>query len=197
MPSYFSLPKAPHKSFRSRMTQKKAMLCLGKESYTIKWFESTIWGVLSDLCFLCENIKKLQVAKMWIWKEDFASRAIPLFNCPRIYVRQCHISHLYEKCFRITFMLAIYLKMLCSCSVFKLYSRWAKDKCGGTCWWSLNSKFNHHLLHENTWNESRTIAIGFDSDKFHEFWCFHCLAGMFYFSLNRSISSDELEYTIV
>jgi hypothetical protein len=194
MPSYFFLPKAPHKSFRSWMTQKKAMLFLGEELYTIERFESTVWGVLSDLCFLCENIKKLQVAEMWIWEDDFASRAIPLFN--RIYVIQCHISHLYEECFGITFMLAIYLKMLCSCLVFKLYSGRAKDKCGRTCWRSLNSKFNHHLLHEKIWNESQTIAMGFDSDKFHEFWCFHYLAGIFNFSPNRSVSNDELEYTI-
>jgi hypothetical protein len=156
MPSYFSLPKAPHECFRSRMTQKKAMLCLGEESYTIEWFESTIWGVLRDLCFLCENIKKLQVAKMWIYEDDFASRAVPLFNHLRIYVRQCHISHLYEECFEITFMLAIYLKMFCSCLVFKIYSGRAKDKCGETCWWSLKlnltiiycmkrHKMNHEL----------------------------------------------------
>jgi hypothetical protein len=118
---------------------------------------------------------------MWIWEDDFASRAVPLFNRPRIYVIQCHISHLYEECFGITFMLAIYLKMLCLCLVFKLYSRRAKDKCGRSCWWSLNSKFHHHLLHEKTWNELWTIAIGFDFDKFHEFWCFHCLAGIFNF----------------
>jgi hypothetical protein len=128
--------------------------------------------------FFVKILKKLQVAKMWIWEDDFASRVVPLFNWPWIYVRQCHISYLYEECFWITFMLAIYLKMLCSCLVFKLYLGQAKDKCGGTYWWSLNSKFNHHLLHEKTWNESWTIAIGFDSDKFHEFWCFHCLAGI-------------------
>jgi hypothetical protein len=63
MPSYFSLLKAPHKSFRSRMTQKKAMLCLGEESYTIERFESTIWGLLSDLCFLYENIKNSKLLR--------------------------------------------------------------------------------------------------------------------------------------
>jgi hypothetical protein len=45
------------------MTQKKAMLCLGEESYTIERFESTIWGVLSDLCFLYENIKNSKLLR--------------------------------------------------------------------------------------------------------------------------------------
>jgi hypothetical protein len=41
------------------------------------------------------------------------------------------------------------------------------------CWWSLNTKYNHQLLYKFIWNESKTIVIGFGSNKFHEFWCSH------------------------
>jgi hypothetical protein len=40
-------------------------------------------------------------------------------------------------------------------------------------WWSLNTKYNHQLLHKFIWNESQTIVIGFGSNKFYEFWCSH------------------------
>jgi hypothetical protein len=72
----------------------------------------------------------------------------------------------------------------------------AKDKCGGTCWRSLNSKYNHQLLHKMTWNGSRTIVEGFVSNKFHEFWCSHIFCRIFNFSPNTPISNDELECTI-
>ena len=53
------------------------------------------------------------------------------------------------------------------------------------CWWSLNSKSNHQLIHKLTWNESQTIVIGFDSNKFHEFWCSHLSCTIFNFSPNK------------
>jgi hypothetical protein len=48
------------------------------------------------------------------------------------------------------------------------------------CWWSLNTKYNHQLLHKLTWNESQSIVVGFDSNKFHGFWS-PCLAGYLIF----------------
>jgi hypothetical protein len=38
-------------------------VCLGEESYTIGRFESTIYGVLSDLCLLSENIKNSRLPR--------------------------------------------------------------------------------------------------------------------------------------
>jgi hypothetical protein len=43
----------------------------------------------------------------------------------------------------------------------------------GICWSPLNSKYNHQLLHKVTWNNLQSIVVGFDSNKFHEFWCSH------------------------
>ena len=39
--------KAPHKPFYKLVKTKegKTLLCLGKDLYTIEWFESAIWGV--------------------------------------------------------------------------------------------------------------------------------------------------------
>jgi len=66
----------------------------------------------------------------------------------------------------------------------------------GICWWSLNSKYNHQLLHKVTWNELQSIVVGFDSNKFHEFWCSHLSCRICNFSQYKSISNDELECTI-
>jgi hypothetical protein len=64
------------------------------------------------------------------------------------------------------------------------------------CWWSLNSKYNHQLLHKVIWNELQSIVVGFDFNKFYEFWCSHLPYRICNFSWNKSISNDKLEYAI-
>ena len=39
------------------------------------------------MLFLEKNFQKLQVAKMWNWKDDFVLRTVSLFNNPRKHVR--------------------------------------------------------------------------------------------------------------
>jgi len=56
-------------------------------------------------------------------------------------------------------------------SPFNLQIQWKQKYEYIYCWRSLNSKSNHQLLHKLSWNESQTIVVGFDSNKFHEFWC--------------------------
>jgi hypothetical protein len=41
------------------------------------------------------------------------------------------------------------------------------------CWRSLNTKYNHQLLHKLIWNGLQGLIVEFDSNKFHEFWCSH------------------------
>jgi hypothetical protein len=47
------------------------------------------------------------------------------------------------------------------------------------------------------WNELQRVVVGFDSNKLHEFWCSHLSCRICNFSQNKSISNDELEYTIM
>jgi hypothetical protein len=37
-----------------------------------------------------------------------------------------------------------------------------------------------------TWNESRSIVVGFDSNKFHEFWCSHLSCRIFDFCTEKN-----------
>jgi hypothetical protein len=85
------------------------------EVYTTKWFESAIVNYV-----FFRKLSKLQVVKMWNWEDDFISRTVPLFNNLRKHVSQRHKSLLCKECVGITFMRAIYLRMLCSSLLLSL-----------------------------------------------------------------------------
>ena len=66
----------------------------------------------------------------------------------------------------------------------------------GGCWWLLTPIINYqHNLHIYL-IPSPNIVIGFDSNKFHEFWCSHLSCRIFKFLKNKIISNGELECTI-
>jgi hypothetical protein len=96
-----------------------------------------------NYAFVWEKISKTPSAKMWNWKDDFVLWTVPLFNNPRKYVSQCHISHLRKECVGITFMYS-YISwdvMLMIAFISKLCSRTSKVPSVGACWQSLTPNF--------------------------------------------------------
>jgi hypothetical protein len=63
------------------------MICLGKESYTIECWESTIWGVYVSYALICKKIKNAKLLRCEIGMMSLFE-SVPLLNRWKVYISQ-------------------------------------------------------------------------------------------------------------
>jgi hypothetical protein len=111
--------------------------CLGEDTNTIEWIESTIWEVWAML-LIAKVTKTPSILHGGYWRLGVI--AVPLFNCPRRQGRHFKI-HKNKEWNGMSVMVASYLLKSCFIVTFTFAWGRAKNKCGGACWRSLTQIF--------------------------------------------------------